>query len=106
VVKIGAWIGIGMLGAAALLSLPTPPVQAQVAMARAEVVHVDRAEGAAGRVTLKHTGIRNLDMPPMTMVFHVAKAAMLDDLAPGDRVRFTADRIEGRYTVTLLHKEP
>ena len=31
---------------------------------------------------------------------------MLDDLAPGDRVRFAAARIDGRYTLTALSKAP
>ncbi|HSM22347.1 MAG TPA: copper-binding protein [Rubrivivax sp.] len=31
---------------------------------------------------------------------------MLEGLAVGDRVRFTAERIDGQYTVTALSKAP
>ena len=35
----------------------------------------------------------------MTMVFRVKDPAMLDQVKPGDRVRFAADKIGGQYTV-------
>ncbi len=76
---------------------------AQAATAAGEVVKVDR-EGR--RVTLKHSGVRNLDMPPMTMIFRVRDAQLLSDLAPGDRVRFVAERVDGQYIVTALTKAP
>ena len=50
---------------------------------------------AALKVTLKHGEIRNLAMPPMTMVFHVRDAAQLEGLKVGDPVRFRAERREG-----------
>ncbi len=81
------------------VNLPLSSAQAQTAapMADAEVRRVDK-EGA--RVTLKHGEIKNLDMPPMTMVFQVRDKAMLDTLKSGDRVKFSAEKIEGKYTVT------
>jgi Cu(I)/Ag(I) efflux system periplasmic protein CusF len=66
-------------------------------LADAEVRKVDK-EGA--RVTLKHGEIKSLDMPPMTMVFHVKDKAMLDQLKAGDKVRFKAVNEAGKYTVT------
>jgi Cu(I)/Ag(I) efflux system protein CusF len=63
----------------------------------AEVRKVDKE---AGKVTLKHGAIANLDMPPMTMVFRVKDAAMLDQVKTGDKVRFKAEKIQGAYTVT------
>ena len=74
---------------------------ANAAWTAAEVRRVDRA---AGKVTLRHEAIAQLDMPPMTMVFRVTEAAMLEVLAAGDRVRFTADKIRGEYTVTQIEK--
>ena len=59
---------------------------------------------AAGRITLKHGEIRNLDMPPMTMAFRVRDAKLLDGVTVGDRVRFVAERVDGQYTVTALSK--
>ncbi len=79
------------------------PALAQSAMADGEVVKIDKA---GGRVTIKHNGVPNLGMPPMLMVFHVRDSHMLDDLAVGDRVRFAAERIDGRYTITALSKAP
>jgi Cu/Ag efflux protein CusF len=65
----------------------------------AEVRKIDRAEG---KITLRHGPIPNLDMPPMTMVFRVVDPALMDGLRPGDRLRFSADRIDGVYTVTAV----
>ena len=39
-------------------------------------------------------------MAPMTMVFRVRDAAMLDQVKEGDKVGFTADKIGGQFTVT------
>jgi len=36
------------------------------------------------------------------MVFRVTDPRMLDDLKPGDRIRFKADKVGGQYTVTEL----
>ena len=70
---------------------------------KAEVTKVDKA---SLRVTLKHEGVKSLDMPPMTMAFRVSSPHLLDDLAAGNRVRFTAERIGGVYTVTSISKAP
>ena len=50
-----------------------------------EIRTVDRN---AGKLTIRHAEIRNLDMPAMTMVFRVAHPALRDHLGPGDRVHF------------------
>ena len=68
-------------------------------MTDAEVRKVDK-EGA--KLTLRHAEIKSLDMPPMTMVFHVRDKAALDTLKPGDRVKFKAVNDNGRYTVTEI----
>jgi Cu/Ag efflux protein CusF len=65
----------------------------------AEVRRVDRD---AQKVTLRHGPIPNLGMGDMQMVFRVADPRMLDDLKPGDRIRFKADKVGGQYTVTEL----
>lgn len=84
----------------------TAPAAAPVATgalpwAEAEVRRVD---AGAGAVTLRHGDIRNLDMPPMTMVFRTRDPKVLEGIKAGDKVRFTADRIDGTYTV--LSMEP
>jgi Cu/Ag efflux protein CusF len=78
---------------------------ALVAMAQAlptaegEVRKVDKA---AGKISLKHGEIKNLDMPPMSMVFQVKDRALLDKVKAGDKVSFTADQIDGNYTVISI----
>ena len=56
----------------------------------------------AGKVTLKHADIKNLDMPGMTMVFVVKDKAMLDKLKAGDKVKFRAVNDAGKFTVTEI----
>ena len=58
------------------------------------------------RVTLKHGEIKNLEMPPMTMVFRVQDASVVGDLKPGDKVRFRAEKVSGTYQVTRIEKAP
>lgn len=70
-------------------------------MAEAEVRKVDKD---AKKITLKHGPIKNLDMPPMTMVFQVKDAALLDKVAAGDKVRFTAEQQQGAYVMTGVEK--
>lgn len=70
-------------------------------LAEGEVRKVDRP---AAKVTLKHGEIRNLDMPPMTMVFVVRDPAALDALKAGDKVQFRAIKDGGTYTVTEIRK--
>jgi Cu(I)/Ag(I) efflux system protein CusF len=41
-------------------------------------------------------------MPGMTMVFRVAAPGMLEGLKAGDKVRFTANRVNGAFTVTAI----
>jgi Cu(I)/Ag(I) efflux system protein CusF len=62
--------------AAALIALSSTLALAQVPakdMAEAEVRRVDKD---SKKVTLKHGPIKNLDMPPMTMVFQVRDPAL------------------------------
>lgn len=70
-------------------------------LAAGEVRRVDKA---AGKITLRHGPIRNLDMPAMTMVFQVSDPALLDTVRTGDKVRFVAAQKSGAYFVT--HIEP
>lgn len=67
--------------------------------AEAEVRKVDTA---AGKITLKHGEVPNLEMPPMTMVFQVREPALLAKVKAGDKVRFTADKVNGAYTVMSI----
>jgi Cu/Ag efflux protein CusF len=63
---------------------------------------VKKVEDAAGRITLAHGRIANLDMPPMTMMFKVKDAAMLKKVKAGDKVRFRVAEVGGALTVLSI----
>ena len=75
----------------------SPPAAAD--LADGEVRKIDQENK---KLTLRHSPLANLDMPGMTMVFHVADAAMLDNLKVGDKVRFKAEKADGKLTVTQM----
>lgn len=68
-------------------------------MASGEVRKVDKE---AGKLTIKHGPLANLNMPPMSMAFRVKDPAWLDQVKVGDSIRFVAERIEGAFVVTRL----
>ncbi|HTN67331.1 MAG TPA: copper-binding protein [Burkholderiaceae bacterium] len=68
-------------------------------MAEGEVRKIDKD---AGKLTIRHGELKNLDMPPMTMVFRVKDPAMLKHLQVGDKISFGADKIGGQLTVTHI----
>ena len=92
-----------MMLALALAAAPLPAAatnhEGTAPLADGEVRRVDRE---AKKITLRHGPIPNLDMPPMTMVFQVKDAALLDKAKPGDKVRFSAEKAGGQYVVTRI----
>jgi len=80
-------------------SNPLVVAAAHQAMADGEIRKVD---AATKKITIKHGELKNLDMPPMTMVFQVKDPAMLDKVKAGDKVKFRADKINGAYTVVEI----
>lgn len=88
---------------AAPAAAPAAAAPSSLPWAEAEVRRVD---AGAGAVTLRHGDIRNLDMPPMTMVFKARDPAILNGIKAGDKVRFTADQINGTYTVLSIEPRP
>lgn len=67
---------------------------------------VRKVDADAGKITIRHGEIPNLDMPGMTMVFRVASPDMLDKVKAGDQVLFTAEKNKGTLTVTSLELVP
>ncbi|WP_262032429.1 copper-binding protein [Microvirga sp. Mcv34] len=65
---------------------------------------VEKLDEAQGKITLQHGAIPNLQMDAMTMVFRAADPAMLKTVKQGDKVQFTADRVNGQITVTKIQK--
>lgn len=66
---------------------------------------VTKIDQAAGKITIRHGPIKKFDMDDgMTMVFAVKDPAILKSIKAGDKVRFEADRINGRFTVTRMER--
>jgi Cu(I)/Ag(I) efflux system protein CusF len=105
-----AALAVGLLGAAApaaAQSAATPTTAAPAAPAAPNtpamtLAQIRRIDAAAGKITLKHDEIANLEMPPMTMVFQIRDAALLTGLSVGAQVRFLAEKIGGAYVVTAI----
>lgn len=76
-----------------------PAAAANSAMTDGEVKKIDKD---AGKLTIKHGPIANLDMPAMTMVFRVADKGMLDRVKTGDHIQFVVENRNGALTVTQL----
>lgn len=70
-----------------------------VPMADGEIKKIDKA---AGKMTIKHGPLENLNMPGMTMVFRVKDTGMLDVVKTGDTVKFSVEKLNGALTVTAL----
>lgn len=90
------------IAAALVLSATTAFAQSDDGMSTGTVTKVDTKWN---KVTIDHGPLENLDMPAMKMVFVVADAAMLEGLAEGTEVRFTADRVNGKLTVTEMEQQ-
>jgi Cu(I)/Ag(I) efflux system periplasmic protein CusF len=85
---------------AALVMFSTTAI-AESAPVLGSVTKIDQEQG---KITLKHGPIKNLEMDAMTMVFAVGDPTMLKTVKVGDKVKFEADRVNGRITVTKLEK--
>lgn len=85
------------LGATAAVVIPAV---AQQGSATGEVRRID---AAAGKITLKHGKIDALELSEMTLVYLI-DPALLVDIKPGDKVKFTAERRDGDYVVTKISK--
>jgi Cu/Ag efflux protein CusF len=84
-----------LLATAAFAQATLPPVEGEVR----------KIDTDAKKITLKHGDIPNLEMPGMTMVFRVSDPALLTKVKPGDKVRFTADKVDGALTVMSIEPQ-
>lgn len=73
--------------------------RADADLTQGEVRKIDRENH---KLTIKHGEIRNLGMPPMTMVFQARDPKLLDGLKVGDKVNFKAEKVDGNYAVTAI----
>lgn len=70
-------------------------------MTDGEVRKVDKG---AGKLTIKHGDIKNLNMPGMTMAFAVKDKALLDKVKTGDKIKFKVVMEGSNMVVTDLQK--
>lgn len=77
-------------------------VVAQSDMTQGEVRRIDKENN---KITIRHDEIRDLNMPPMTMVFQVRDAALLDRVRIGDKVRFRAVEEDGTLLITDMEPD-
>ena len=87
-------------------SLASAPLLAQTTMATKNMEmssgEVRKIDKDAQKITLKHGEIKNMDMPPMTMVFKVLDMKLLDKVKTGDKVNFSAEKRDGAIVVTAI----
>jgi Cu/Ag efflux protein CusF len=65
---------------------------------------VKKVDESTGKMTIKHDAITNLDMGAMTMVFKASDPAMLKEVKPGEKIKFSADKVNGQLTVMMVEK--
>jgi Cu(I)/Ag(I) efflux system protein CusF len=98
---------MAVLGSASFAQAQTAPAPAGLAAAAdlsdGEVRKIDKD---SGKLTIKHGPLKRLDMPGMTMVFGVSDAAWLDQLSVGQKLRFQAEKIDGKFVVTQIEVAP
>lgn len=61
---------------------------------------VRKVDKDAKKISIKHGELKNLDMPPMSMVFQVKDPALLDKVKAGDKIRFRAEKAGPAFVVT------
>ncbi len=87
--------------AAALLA-PAPASFAQSTVIDGLVTKIDQG---AGKITIKHGPLKQFGTDDaMTMVYRADDLAMLKGVKVGDKIKFTADRVNGQFTVTKIEK--
>ncbi len=95
---------VGMKGTVEVRPVSTASAaSAQTELTQAEVRKIDVA---SGKITLKHGEIKNLNMPAMSMVFRLKDPAWLTRFKVGDQVLFSAEQVNGAYTVQSITPVP
>jgi Cu(I)/Ag(I) efflux system protein CusF len=99
-------VAFAVAGHAQAQQAAAPSTQSASAESTSTAVFTDgevrKVDKDAQKVTIKHGEIKNLDMPPMTMVFAVKDDAVLDRVKAGDKVQFRAIDEGGKLTVVEI----
>jgi Cu(I)/Ag(I) efflux system periplasmic protein CusF len=85
-----------------------PPQPERFGPNEGQILEIDKS---AGEITIRHGYLPELSMDPMSMIFVVADPALLDRVKTGDRVKFKAGLVAGRFAVVEIaplkpRKEP
>ncbi len=104
VLVLAAFASTGAVAQANMGGKKIGEVKAQQSAAAAEMTdgEIRKVDKNSKKITIKHGAIRNLDMPPMTMVFHAKDAAMLEKVQKGDKVKFRAAMDGSAMVVTEI----
>lgn len=81
--------------------MPSDPAASGAHRSEGLVRRIDRANG---KITLRHGA--TADMGAMTMNYRVKDPALFNGLQVGDTVLFSAEKIDGAYTVTTMSRKP
>jgi len=92
----------GLAASPTLQAAEAAPNASQTAADALSEGEVRKVDAALGKLTLRHGELRNLEMPPMTMVFRVKDAQLLQGLKAGDKIRFRAEKLAEGLTVTEI----
>lgn len=85
------------------LCLPALAAHAQGDAPRVEG-EIRKVDASNGKLTIRHGDIPNLQMSGMAMVFK-ANPEILARVREGEKISFTADRVDGALTVTSLEEK-
>jgi Cu(I)/Ag(I) efflux system periplasmic protein CusF len=94
---IRRWAAFLLILAAPVLA--QPPAPERFGPNEGRVLEIDKS---AGEITIRHGYIPELSMDPMSMIFIVADPALLDRVRKGDRVKFKAGLVAGRFAVISI----
>jgi Cu(I)/Ag(I) efflux system periplasmic protein CusF len=88
-----------LLALVTLLSITSSIAQTLPEMTNGDIRKIDVDNQT---ITIKHSYIKNIDMPAMTMVFMAKDKTILDGLAVGDKVHFTVEMVNNKFVVTKI----
>lgn len=95
--------GIQSALAAALAVTVCYSIPAQAQQEGSGSGEIRRIDAPAGKITIKHGAISALDLPAITLVYQIDQQ-LLTDMQPGDKIKFTARRVDGQYVITKISK--
>ncbi len=66
---------------------------------------VKTIDASSEKLTIEHEAIPNLAVGEATMIFKAASSDMLKNIKAGEKIRFSAIRVNGQVTITSLLAE-